>query len=936
MLNSDEAIEVRGACEHNLKHVDVDVPHERIIAITGVSGSGKSSLAFDTIYAEARRRFLLSAGGSAAAFADRLQPPRVERIDGLRPALAIAQARHRPSARSTAGTVTGISDFLRLLFARVGRARCLHCGEPVEVHRLEEVYEHAAARPEGTRLVVLAPLVTPTDGDAARACIAHVERSGFRRLRIGGDMHLLEDIDMNDVIDQPLEVVVDRVVVKLNTRRRLRGSLQAAAQAGEGAVVLLDHDTGVEARFSVRPGCARCGAAFPEITPALFSFNSPTGACSECRGTGLSAGAAFEGLLSPGEAPMSSLAPMWERFGHRKLRKDLDAFCKRAGVDGSAPLSEWPQGGVSALWEGERRRRGAGFPGLRRWLSGQLGRTQHRDEAAWLEDLAGDSDGVECPACSGRRLSPAALAVQIDGDSIADLMARPVAAAADRVDALRVPEEAREIADHILGSVREALSTFGELGLGYLSLDRRARSLSAGELQRLHLVAALGSGLSQVLYVLDEPSAGLHARDTQRLGAALRRLRDGGNTVILVEHDLDLIAAAEGVVELGPGAGEEGGQVVASGAVSQLEAADTATGRALRHAGGDGGSRGRTPGAGGWLRLTGARGHNLKGIDVAIPLGCLVCVSGVSGSGKSSLVHDTVHPVLSARLQYGERRPLAFDQVHGHDLLERVVAVDQAPIGRSARSNAATYTGLMAALRNLFVDLPEARLRGYRAGHFSFNSLGACTACGGSGRDPEAEGFEDLPVPCVTCSGSRYNREVLEIRFRDHSIDDVLQCSVVEALGLFTNVPEAAQRLRLLADLGLGYLRLGQPASSLSGGEAQRVKLAAELGRPTRERTLYILDEPTSGLHHQDVAYLLELLQRLVDRDNTVLVVEHELSVIAAADHVIDLGPEAGQAGGEVVIAGTPQDVAACAASHTGRYLATFLAGGKTARGTDP
>jgi excinuclease ABC subunit A len=929
MVNTDEAIEVRGACEHNLRHVDVDVPHGRIIAITGVSGSGKSSLAFDTIYAEARRRFLLSAGGGAAVFADRLQPPRVERIDGLRPALAIAQARHRPSARSTAGTVTGIADFLRLLFARVGRARCLDCGEPVVVHRLEEVCERAAGRPEGTRLVVLAPLVTPTDGDAARACIAHVERSGFRRLRIGGDMHLLEDIDIDHVMGRPLEVVVDRVVVKQSTRRRLRGSLQAAAKVGEGAVVLLDHDTGGEERFSVRPGCARCGAAFPEITPALFSFNSPIGACPECRGTGLCADAAFERLLSPGEAPMSSLSPMWERFGHRKLRKDLDAFCRRAGVDGSVPLSEWPQEAVLALWEGEGARRRGAFPGLRRWLSGQLGRTQHRDEAAWLEDLAGNSDGVECPACSGRRLCPAALAVQVDGDSIADLTARPIAAAAERVEALRVPDEAREVADRILGSVRTALSTLGELGLGYLTLDRRARSLSAGELQRLHLVAALGSGLSQVVYVLDEPSAGLHARDIQRLGAALRRLRDGGNTVILVEHDLDLIAAAEGVVELGPGAGKQGGQVVASGSLSRIEAADTATGRALRRAGGDGGSRGRTPGAAGWLRLTGARGHNLKGIDVAIPLGCLVCVSGVSGSGKSSLVHDTLYPVLSARLQHGERRPLAFDQVHGDDLLERVVAVDQAPIGRSARSNAATYTGLMAALRNLFVDLPEARLRGYRAGHFSFNSLGACTACGGSGCDPEAEGFEDLPVPCVTCSGSRYNREVLEIRFRDHSIDDVLQCSVEEALELFTNVPEAAQRLRLLAELGLGYLRLGQPASSLSGGEAQRVKLAAELGRPTRERTLYILDEPTSGLHHQDVGYLLELLQRLVDRDNTVLVVEHELCVIAAADHVIDLGPEAGQAGGELVVAGTPQDVAACAASHTGRYLAAYLARGQ-------
>ncbi|HCL29713.1 MAG TPA: excinuclease ABC subunit A [Candidatus Latescibacteria bacterium] len=927
MVTTDDRIEIRGACEHNLKHVDVDVIHGQIIAITGVSGSGKSSLAFDTVYAEARRRFLLSAGGGAALFADRLQPPRVDRIDGLRPALAIAQARHRPSARSTAGTVTGIADFLRLLFARVGRAHCLGCGEPVEVHRFEEVSERAARHPDGTRLVILAPLRTPTDGDSARACLDHVERSGFRRLRIGGATQLLEDVDVHDVIGKALEVVVDRVVVKLDSRRRLRGSLQAAAQAGEGAVVLLDHDSGVEERFSLRPGCSRCGAAFPEITPALFSFNSPTGACSDCRGTGFSAEAAFSGLLTIGESPTLALAPLWERFGHRKFRKDLEAFYKRLQVDGMAPLADWPPAAQNALWEGEGRRKGAPFVGLRRWLSARLGRTQDSGEASWLEDLVGDGGAVECSACAGRRLSPAALAVQIDGDNIADLMARPVVDAAKRIAALQVPEEGRELADHILRSVRQALATFVELGLGYLALDRRAHSLSAGELQRLHLVAALGSGLSQVLYVLDEPSAGLHPRDTDRLGTALQRLRDGGNTVLLVEHDLALICGAESVVELGPAAGAQGGEIVASGTPEQIFAAETATGRALRRVDEEDPSRGRTPGVGGWLKLIGAAGHNLKGIDVAIPLRCLVCVSGVSGSGKSSLVHDTLHPLLSDRLQRGERRPLAFDAIKGVDLLQRVVAVDQAPIGRSARSNAATYTGLMAALRELFVELPEAKLRGYRAGHFSFNSLGACSACAGSGCDPEAAGFEDLPVPCPSCSGSRYNREVLEIRFRGHSIDDVLSCSVTEALEFFANVPAAAQRLRLLADLGLGYLRLGQPASSLSGGEAQRVKLAAELSRPLRERTLYILDEPTAGLHHQDVGYLLELLQRLVDRDNTVLVVEHDLAVIAAADHVIDLGPEAGQAGGEVVVVGAPVTIAACAESHTGRHLAAYLAG---------
>jgi excinuclease ABC subunit A len=927
MLNSEERIEIRGAWEHNLRNVDVDLVHGQIIAITGVSGSGKSSLAFDTVYAEARRRFLLTAGESAAAFADRLQPPRVERIDGLRPALAIAQARQRPSARSTAGTVTGIADFLRLLFARVGRARCLNCGEAVDIHRFEEVCEQAAGRAEGTRLVVLAPLVTPTDGDEAAACMDHVERSGFRRLRIAGEVQLLEDVDITQVIGQPLDVVVDRVVINENSRGRLRGSLQAASEASEGAIVLLDHDTGLEQRFSIRPACAGCGTAFPEITPALFSFNSPTGACPDCRGIGLSADTAFARLLSPGEAPAPLLAPLWERFGHRRLHTDFDAFCARAGVDSSTPLAEWPAAAADALWEGESGRKRGTFRGLRRWLTGQMGRTQDRGEAAWLEDLAGEGGGTECTTCAGQRLSQAALAVKIDGGNIAEFTCLPVAEAVQRIQSLQVPEELTEVAGHILRSVRGALATLVELGLGYLALDRRARSLSAGELQRLHLVAALGSGLSQVLYVLDEPSAGLHSRDTERLGTALRRLRDAGNTVLLVEHDLDLIAAADGVVELGPGAGIEGGQIVAMGVPESIASADTATGRALSRRRSATGSRGRPAGHGGWLELTGARGHNLRNIDVAIPLGCLVGVSGVSGSGKSSLVHDTLHPVLCDRLQRGERRPLAFTEICGVEHLERVVAVDQAPIGRSARSNAATYTGLLSVLRDLFVALPESRLRGYRPGHFSFNSLGGCPACAGSGLDAAAEGFDDLSAPCPSCSGSRYRRAVLEIRFRDHSIADVLQRSVTETLELFANVPDAAQRLRLLADLGLGYLRLGQSASSLSGGEAQRVKLAAELGRPAQERTLYILDEPTSGLHHQDVAYLVELLQRLVDRDNTVLVIEHDLSVIAAADHVIDLGPDAGWAGGEVVVAGTPQQVAASSASHTGRYLADWLAG---------
>lgn len=913
---------MRGASEHNLQSVDADLQHGQLTAITGVSGSGKSSLAFDTIYAEARRRFLLTTGGTAAAFADRLQPPSVQRLDGLQPALAIAQARQRPGARSTTATVTGIADFLRLLYARVGTAHCLACDAPVHVHSFDEVCEEALSKPEGHRLVVLAPLPPAADIEEATARLEHVERSGYRRLRIGADMHLLEDVEAADLIGHVLDVVVDRVVVKQESRRRLRGSLQAAVQAGGGALVLQDHESGRQQRFSVQPGCAACGASFPDITAALFSFNSPTGACASCRGTGLAAESAFQRVLAPSEAPQVALAPLWERFGHRKLRTDLAAFARRGGVDLETPLSEWPEEASRQLWEGEASGRRRPFVGVRRWLAAQLGKAEAADEVAWLEDLAGE-DEIDCPACDGSRLSPAALAVRIDGDSIADLTRRPVSEALQRVRSVQVPAQWQEVTSHILESVSTALQTLEDLGLGYLTLDRRAPSLSAGELQRLHLVAALGSGLSNVLYVLDEPSAGLHPRDAERLGRALHRLRDAGNSVVLVEHEIDLIRLAERVIELGPGAGEQGGRIVASGTPDQVQGQDTPTGRALRGTR-FAGARERRKGTG-CLQLRGARGHNLQGVDVDIPLDCLVCVSGVSGSGKSSLVNDTLSPLLSARLQAGERRPLPYDSIDGVDQLERVVAVDQTPIGRSTRSNAATYTGLMAHLRDLFAQLPEARVRGYGPGTFSFNSAGACDSCNGTGRDAEADGFEDLPLPCPGCGGSRYRRDVLDIRYRDLSIADLLQHSVSAALDLLANIPDAARSLRLLDELGLGYLRLGQPASSLSGGEAQRIKLAAELGRPLQERTLYILDEPTAGLHPQDVGFLVDLLQRLVDRDNTVLVVEHDLAVIAAADHVIDMGPESGAEGGRIVARGTPEQIAACPASHTGRHLAAWL-----------
>ena len=567
-----DRIEIRGAREHNLRDLDLDLPHGLLIALTGVSGSGKSSLAFDTIYAEARRRFLLTAEGGAAAFAQRLQPPRASRIDGLRPALAIAQARGRPSPRSTAATITGVADYLRLLWARVGRARCLECGEPVAAHSFEEVLERASGRPSGTRLVVTAPLAPPATEAAAGELIAEVERSGYRRVLSGAETLVLEDADPARLVGRPVDVVVDRVVVKADTRRRLRGSLKAAADLGRGRVGLVD-PAGAGERYSVRPACAACGAAFPDVSASLFSFNSPAGACPDCQGTGRSAASSPERLLSPGEPPAASLAVLWERFGHGRLKREVEGFCRRARVDPLEPLSEWPEAAARALWEGEGPRpRGRPFAGLRRWLDARAAAADDPAERAWLEDLQEDGAGDSaCPGCGGRRLSAAALAVRVGGDSIADLTGRTLAAAADWLDGVVIPPEQRALADHILAVVRGAVAVMVDLGLGYLTLDRRAPTLSAGELQRLQLVAALGSGLSQVLYVLDEPSAGLHGRDTRRLGAALERLRDGGNSLLVVEHDLDLIRAADLLVELGPGAGDEGGRLLFRGPPGEMD-----------------------------------------------------------------------------------------------------------------------------------------------------------------------------------------------------------------------------------------------------------------------------------------------------------------------------------------------------------------------------
>ncbi|MEW6755946.1 MAG: excinuclease ABC subunit UvrA [Candidatus Latescibacterota bacterium] len=915
-------LRIRGACEHNLRDVDLDLPHGSFIVVSGVSGSGKTSLACDTVYAEARRRFLGALERGAGGLTRRLRPPCVRLLEGLTPAVAIGQEGMRPNPRATVATLAGVHDYLRLLFARLGKPRCTACGAPVHAQRFEEVFETAAGLREGTRVLILA-LRRPVPGEETAERLAGVDRAGYRRLRLGAEVLLLEDIDPARVEGQPLEVVIDRLVIRPDTVRRLKGSLQAALELGDGQVLLALPDSGAELSFAVRPACSACGAPFRPITPSLFSFNSVEGACPECRGLGAQSGAAFAQVFDDGRASLQeALGALWQEFGHGPLRERLERFAQRQGKDLDAPLAEWSPQAASRLWGGGASR--GGFPGVMRLLERLRGEAAGA-ELDWFEGLLSETP---CPACGGTRLRPESLCVTVHGESISSLTSLSIAAALRVLEGWTFAGSRAAVGQTLAAHAAADLRSLCDLGLGYLGLDRRGDSLSSGESQRLRLGAALGSAMSQVLYVLDEPTVGLHARDVGRLLAALERLRGQGNTLLVVEHDRAVIERADLVVDMGPGAGTHGGRVVAVGPPAAVAAGDGLTGQYLAGRLRLGGAPRRALGEADWLRLEGARGHNLAGDDVAFPLGALTCVTGVSGSGKSTLVQQTLYPLLAARLHGAQGRPLPYAACLGTERLQRVVGVDQRPIGRSPRSNAATYTGLMDSLRRLFAELPESRLRGYRPGHFSFNAPeGACPECGGSGIGAVRQGVvEDLVEACPACAGRRFRGEVLDIRWRGRSVAEVLEATVEEAAQVFAAVPEVARRLRLLAEVGLGYLRLGQPATSLSGGEAQRVKLAAELGRPQQAHTLYILDEPTTGLHLEDVRYLLELLQRLVEQGNTVIVVEHHLELVAAADWVIDLGPEGGEGGGRVVVAGSPEAVAATEASWTGRCLRAVLA----------
>jgi excinuclease ABC subunit A len=906
------------------------------VVITGLSGSGKSSLAFDTIYAEGQRRYVESLSAYARQFLDQMSKPDVESIEGLSPALSIEQRTGSRNPRSTVGTVTEIYDHLRLLYARAGRPHCFRCGRPISGQTVQQMTDRVLAFGEGARVQILAPVVRGRKGIYKKE-LEDFRRKGFVRVRVDGALRdLSEDIRLDRRRSHDIDVVVDRLVVKEAVRARVAGSLETALALADGLARVEGEDGSGEV-LSESSACVECGVSYPEIAPRLFSFNSPHGACPRCGGLGTRDEFDPDRVVPDPERTLAggAIAPWGGRRMARYYRQLLDALAAHLGVDLETPWRELPKRARRAILHGTGRaevpfrfeRRGK-VQTVRRRFDGVLGELERLRAEGHEEDLQRYTSPGPCPECGGARLRLEARCVRLGDRSLPELAALPVDRAAAFLDALSLGATERAVAERVQREIRERLRFLVDVGLGYLTLDRPTGSLSGGEAQRIRLATQVGSSLMGVLYILDEPSIGLHARDHERLLQSLIKLRDTGNSVLVVEHDEVTIRRADHVIDMGPGAGIHGGCVVAQGTPEEI-AADPAslTGAYLS------GRRAipvparRPPHPERRLVLEGCREHNLKDVRLEIPLGLLSVVTGVSGSGKSTLVNDTLHRALARRLHGAERPAGRFERLLGEEALDKVVDIDQSPIGRTPRSNAATYTGAFDGIRRLFSQVPESRVRGYGPGRFSFNVKGGrCESCGGDGLlRIEMHFLPDLFVTCEVCRGRRYNRETLEIRYKGHSIAEVLEMSVEEALAVMENVPAVQRPLRTLAEVGLGYLHLGQPATTLSGGEAQRVKLSRELSRRDTGRTLYLLDEPTTGLHFADVEKLLEVLQRLVERGNTVVVIEHHMDVIKSADHVIDLGPEGGDEGGEVVAQGTPEAVARCARSHTGRALRAVL-----------
>jgi len=938
-VTRSERILITGAREHNLKGIDLDLPRDALIVVTGLSGSGKSSLAFDTIYAEGQRRYVESLSAYARQFLGLMEKPDVDSIEGLSPAISIDQKTTSRNPRSTVGTVTEIYDYLRLLWARIGHPHCPNCGKPITGQTQEQITDQLMTMEDGTRFMVMAPVVRGRKGEYGKL-FEQFRADGYSRVEVDGEMRMLdEEIALDKKYKHNISLVVDRLVMKKDLRRRLSESVEAAASLAEGLVEIEEID-GERMTFSENFACLECGTSMPELEPRIFSFNAPHGACPTCTGLG------FKKVIDPDLVvpdPTLSVAEgalqPW-RSGYsgywRRLNK---AVATTYGIDIDTPWQELTDKEREVFLYGTgserhtiRTRSRAGrqrsyqvkFEGL---VNNLERRFQESDSDAVREKIEDYMAEQPCPSCHGARLRPASLAVTVGGLSIRDFTEMSARSAREWIGSLDLTATERAIARLIVREVEERLSFLVNVGIGYLSLSRSARTLSGGEAQRIRLATQIGSSLVGVMYVLDEPSIGLHQRDNEKLIATLERLRDLGNTVIVVEHDEGTMRAADHLVDLGPGAGEHGGGVVAEGTPAEVAANPVSlTGRYL-----SGIETIPVPAARReWneaLELKGARQHNLDAIDVEIPLGVLTCVTGVSGSGKSTLVNETLYPAIANRLHRAKLRPGPHDGIDGMEKIDKIINIDQSPIGRTPRSNPATYTGVFDQIRQLFAATQESRARGYKPGRFSFNVKGGrCEVCKGDGQIKiEMHFLPDVYVPCEQCHGHRYNRETLEVRFKGKSIADVLEMSIEEAGEFFEPIPKVARRLKTLNDVGLGYVRLGQPATTLSGGEAQRIKLAAELSKVATGSTLYILDEPTTGLHFGDVRRLLEVLGRLVDAGNTVVVIEHDLDVIKSADWIVDLGPEGGDGGGRIVATGTPEQVSEIEGSHTGGFLSQVL-----------
>ena len=941
---------ITGAREHNLKDISLTLPRDRFIVITGLSGSGKSSLAFDTIYAEGQRRYVESLSAYARQFLGQMDKPDVDSIEGLSPAISIDQKTTSRNPRSTVGTVTEIYDYLRLLYARIGHPHCPRCGRPISGQSVQQIVDHICELEPGTRFSVLAPVVRGRKGEYGKL-FEQLRADGFTRVEVDGVVRELdEDIDLDKKFKHDIGVVVDRLVMKDGLRRRLTDSVETAAALADGLVDV--EIAGVAPRrltFSEKFACVHCGISLPEIEPRIFSFNSPHGACPACHGLGFTQ-EIDPGLVVPDGSlsiDQGALLP----YGHLSfgwLEQVFESIARTFAVDTSVPWDDLPQADRDLFlygtgkeriplsyrnYRGRMRHYSSSFPGIVKHLQRRFAETESEQVRQKIEEYMADRP---CPECHGARLKPTSLAVTVGGLNIHEFTLLSVREALGFLGGLSLSETERLIGDRVIREIVERLRFLNDVGVGYLTLQRASATLSGGEAQRIRLATQIGSALVGVLYILDEPSIGLHQRDNLRLIETLMRLRDLGNTVLVVEHDEETMRLADHIVDMGPGAGEHGGRVVAQGTPDEVAAqpgsltGDFLAGRRRIELP----AQRRLPLQ--WFTVRGARMHNLKGIDVSFPVGAFTCVTGVSGSGKSTLVNEILYKGMAARLNRGTKlRAGAHDGIDDARLLDKVIDIDQSPIGRTPRSNPATYTGVFDHIRQLFAQTPESKLRGYKPGRFSFNVKGGrCETCRGDGQIKiEMHFLPDVYVPCEACRGKRYNRDTLEVWYKGKNIADVLDMSVEEAVEFFANVPRIARRLKALEDVGLGYIRMGQPATTLSGGEAQRVKLAAELSKVATGRTLYILDEPTTGLHFADIEKLLEMLQRLVTQGNTVVVIEHNLDVIKSADWVVDLGPEGGEEGGRVVASGTPEDLAALAeTSHTGRFLARVLADGAAVR----